>query len=77
MERALRTVRFALRSLHRARTFTTVAVATLAAAIGANAVTFALIKSVLINPLPYRDPDRLVTIVETDGRAPYPDAGHL
>lgn len=73
MERALRTVRFALRSLHRARTFTTVAVATLAAAIGANAVTFALIKSVLINPLPYRDPDRLVTIVEADGRAPYPD----
>ena len=54
--------------------FTVIAVATLALAVAANAVVFAIVKVVLINPLPYGDSDRLVTIVESDGHTLNPAA---
>jgi putative ABC transport system permease protein len=66
-------VRFAIRALVKAPLFTAIAVATLALGIGANTATFSVLRSISLNPLPYRDPDRLVTIAESDGRTPNPE----
>ena len=57
-------VKFAFRQLAAAPAFTLVAVLTLALGIGANSAIFALADATLLRPLPYPDPDRLVTIWE-------------
>ncbi len=53
-------VRFALRSLRRARGFSTAVVLTLALGIGANTAMFTLLRGTVLRPLPNRDGDRLV-----------------
>lgn len=53
---------FALRSLVRAPGFTLVAIGTLAIGIGSNAAVFGVVDSVLLEPLPYGEPDEVVTI---------------
>jgi predicted permease len=55
-------VRFALRSFRRTPTFTAVVVATLAIGIGANTAIFSAVNALLLRPLPFTDPDRLVSL---------------
>jgi putative ABC transport system permease protein len=55
-------IRFALRSAARAPLFTLLALLTLAVGIGANAAVFGVVKSVLLDALPYDDADRLVRV---------------
>ncbi len=55
-------VGFAVRSFRRAPLFTFLAIATLALGIGANAAVFGVVKSVLLDALPYRDADQLVRV---------------
>jgi predicted permease len=62
-------LRYALRSLRRQPVFTLAVVATLAIGTGANAAIFSLFYQVLVRPLPYPEPDRLVWVWNTYGRA--------
>ena len=61
---------FALRQLRGAPAFAAVAIATLALGIGANSAIFALVDATLLRPLPYAEPERLVTIWETSAATP-------
>ena len=72
----LRDLRYAARNLARSRGFAVVAALTLAAGIGANTAIFSIIDSILLRPLPFRDPGQLVRLFETES-APgtYPFAG--
>lgn len=58
----LHDVRFAIRNLTRSLGFTTLVVLTLGAGIGASTAVFSLVNAVLLRPLAYQDPDRLVRI---------------
>jgi putative ABC transport system permease protein len=61
-EALARDIRFALRSLLRAKTLTGTVVVTLALGIGANAAIFSVVRSVLLRPLVNREADRLIYI---------------
>src|SRR4029079_18672625 len=59
-----RDIRYGARALAKAPVFTLLAVAVLAAGIGATTAIFSLVDAVLLRPLPYRAPDRLMFLAE-------------
>jgi putative ABC transport system permease protein len=76
MQTFVQDLRYGVRNLLTSRGFAVVATLTLAAGIGANTAIFSVIDAVLLRPLPYPDPDRLVRLYETEA-APgnYPFTG--
>jgi hypothetical protein len=65
LETLWRDVRFSLRSIRHTPAVTVAVIATLAIGIGANTAIFSVVNGVLIKPLPYPDPDRLITMSHT------------
>jgi len=64
LDRLLRDVKYAARGLRRSPGFTLTAIAVMALCIGATTSLFTVVRAVLLQPLPFRDPDNLVMVYE-------------
>ena len=73
MNALIRDVDYALRTLRKSRVFGAVAVTTLALGIGANVAVFSVIDAVVLRPLPYPDPTRLIVVLEANEREGWPE----
>jgi putative ABC transport system permease protein len=67
-----RDTRYTLRGLIKAKVFTVVAILMLALGIGANTAIFTLLYTILLRPLPFREPDSLVMVWEDQTRYGFP-----
>ena len=76
LEHLIRDLRYACRTLARTPAFSILAVLVIALGIGATTALFTVVHSVLLEPLPFSDPSRLVRLYESsmDGKFPYNDS---
>jgi predicted permease len=73
LESLLRDVRFSVRTLARTPGFSVLAILVMGLGIGANVALFTVVHSVLLKPLPFKDPDRLVRVYEADAKGRFQD----
>src|SRR3974390_707963 len=73
VEQLWRDIRYGIRTLRRTPGFAVIAIIVMALGIGANVALFTVVRSVLLKPLPYRDPDQLVSIYEADLSPNHPE----
>jgi len=74
IEACIRDARYAWRGLWKSPTFAAVVILTLALGIGATTAIFSVVNALLVSPLPYRDPSRLVIVWSDMTEAGYPRA---
>jgi predicted permease len=76
LEKTWRDLRYGLRTLGRAPTFGFIAIVVMALGIGATTSLFTLVRSVLLRPLPFHEPDKLVMVYEHFRQSPPGDNGY-
>ena len=73
---AFHEIRYAVRSLLRVPSLTGISILTVALGVGAGTALFSVVKAVLLNPLPYADPDRLAWVTEINDHGRSMEVGY-